>query len=50
MKKNMKGEERFLLEQKQLFLALCRLSPVGKKVQRSPVPEPNTCFWDGFLP
>lgn len=45
-----KGEERFILEQKQLFLALCRLSLVGKKVQHSPVPESNTCFWDGFLP
>lgn len=33
-----------------MFLTLFRLSPVGEKVQCSPVPEPSTCFWDGFLP
>lgn len=47
---NIRGEERFILEPKKMFLALCRLSPVGKKVQHSPVLEPSTCFWDGFLP
>lgn len=46
-----KGEERFILEgKKKLFLALCRLSLVGGKVQQSPVPEPSTRFWAGFLP
>lgn len=50
--KNIKGEERFILKRKKikLFLALCRVSAVGKKVQPGSVPEPNTCFWDGFLP